>query len=227
MGILSRFKDIMESNVNVLLDKMEEPEKVIDKYIQRLHQDLGKVKAETASVFADERRAKRALDECKAEIKKLQRYAEKAVEAGHEENALKFLERKAMQSEKLGELQSVYDLASSKAESMKQMQDKLISDIGQLEARHTELKGKMAAAKIQEDVNSERSSLSKVHFAFKEMEEKANLALDEAMALAELRAEAKKDDLDDLIAQLEQDAVVNAHAEDELNAMKAKMKTRE
>ncbi|WP_106769299.1 PspA/IM30 family protein [Paenibacillus faecalis] len=227
MGILSRFKDIMESNVNVLLDKMEEPEKVIDEYIQRLHQDLGKVKAETASVFADERRAKRALDECKTEIKKLHRYVEKAVKAGHEENALKFLERKAMQSEKLGELQGVYDLASSKAESMKQMQDKLISDIGQLEARHTELKGKMAATKIQENVNSERSSLSKVHFAVKEMEEKANFALDEAMALAELRAEAKKDDLDDLIAQLEQDAVVNAHAEDELNAMKAKMKTKE
>lgn len=227
MGILSRFRDIMASNVNALLDKAEDPEKTIDQYMRSLNQDLGKVKAEAASVLADEGRARRALDECNVEIRKLQRYAEKSVEAGKEEDALKFLERKAALAGKQSELQAAYELASANAAKMKQMQDKLVSDIGRLEARHAELKGKLAAAKM----NSGGSSLGDVNSSFDILEEKANRALDEAMALAELRAGAKEDDLDDLIAQLEKDMRNNANpptnAEDELAALKEKWNKKE
>ncbi|WP_422659355.1 PspA/IM30 family protein [Paenibacillus sp. EC2-1] len=200
MGILSRFKDIMSVNINTLLHREENPEKTIHEYMQNLSSDLGKVKAETASMVTDERRAKRALDECMAEIKKLERYAEKSTEAGNDGDALKFLDRKAVQAEKLGKLQTAYDQAASKAAMMKQMQDKLVSDMALLEARHTELKGKMAAAKAQQAQNDRHAKT-----AFDAMEEKASLALDEALALAELRAGTKKDDLDDLIAQLEKE----------------------
>lgn len=77
MGIMERFKDIMAANINALLDKAEDPEKMIDQYMRNLQSDLGKVKAETASVIAEESRAKRALDECNANITKMQTYAEK------------------------------------------------------------------------------------------------------------------------------------------------------
>ncbi|WII37859.1 PspA/IM30 family protein [Paenibacillus thiaminolyticus] len=223
MGILSRFKDIMASNVNALLDKAEDPEKTIDQYMRSLNQDLGKVKAETASMLADEGRARRALDECNAEIRKLQRYAEKSVEAGKEEEARKFLERKAALAGKQNELQTAYELASANAAKMKQMQDKLVADIGRLEARHSELKGKLAAIKT--------NSGSDVNSSFDALEDKANRALDEAMALAELRAGSKEDDLDDLIAQLEKDMRNNANpptnAEDELAALKEKLNKKE
>ena len=63
MGIMERFKDIMAANINALLDKAEDPEKMIDQYLRNLESDLGKVKAETASVIAEESRARRALDE--------------------------------------------------------------------------------------------------------------------------------------------------------------------
>ncbi|WP_019419733.1 PspA/IM30 family protein [Paenibacillus sp. OSY-SE] len=227
MGILSRFRDIMASNVNALLDKAEDPEKTIDDYMRSLNSDLGKVKAETASVLADERRAKSALDECNAEIKKLQRYAEKSVEDGKEEDALKFLERKAALAEQQNRLQTSYDLASANAVKMKQMQDKLVWDMGRLEARRTELKEKMAAAKAQQRLNSGND----VDSSFDALEEKANHALDEAMALAELRGGAKEDDLDDLIAQLEKNMSTNMNttttAEDELAALKEKMNKKE
>ncbi|MCF2716857.1 MULTISPECIES: PspA/IM30 family protein [Paenibacillus] len=193
MGILSRFRDIMKMNVNALMDKVGDSEKTIDDYMRNLNSDLGKVKAETASVLADERRTKRALDECKAEIKKLQHYASKSVEAGNEEEARKFLERKGLQAEKLEQLQTSYDLASTNAVNMKQMQEKLVSDMEQLEARHAELKGKMAVAKAQQALNSMGSKNS----AFEVMEEQVNRAYDEAMAIAELRA-GTKDDLDSL-----------------------------
>ena len=62
-GIITRFKDIMSSNINALLDKAEDPSKMIDQYLRNLESDLGKVKAETASVMAEEKRAKRELDE--------------------------------------------------------------------------------------------------------------------------------------------------------------------
>ncbi|WP_342425511.1 PspA/IM30 family protein [Paenibacillus sp. FSL L8-0502] len=198
MGILSRFRDIMKVNVNALMDKVGDPEKTIDDYMRNLNSDLGKVKAETVSVLADERRAKRALDECKAQIKKLQYYASKSVEAGNEEEARKFLERKGLQTEKLEQLQTSYDLASVNAVNMKQMQEKLVSDMGQLEARSAELKGKMAVAKAQQTLNSIGSKNS----AFEVMEEQVNRAYDEAMAIAELRA-GTKDDLDALFAQYE------------------------
>ena len=94
MGILTRFKDIMASNINALLDKCEDPEKMIDQYMRNLESDLGKVKAETASVMAEETRAKRELDDCNEQIAKMQSYAEKALLAGNEADARSFLEKK-------------------------------------------------------------------------------------------------------------------------------------
>ncbi|KZE70763.1 phage shock protein A [Paenibacillus jamilae] len=218
MGILSRFKDIMKVNINALMDKAGDPEKTMDDYMQNLNSDLGKVKAETASVLAEEKRAKRALDECRDEIKKLQRYASKSVEAGNEEDARKFLERKVLQAEKLASLQTSYELASANAVHMKQMQEKLVSDIGQLELRHAELKGKLAVAKAQQTLNSMGDHDS----FFGALEEKVNRAYDEAMAIAELRT-GTKDDLDALFAQYEK----STDAEDELAAIKEKINPKE
>lgn len=205
MGMLSRFTDIMRANVNALLDRSDDPEKTIDEYMRSLRSDLGQVKAETASLLAEERRAKRALDERITEVAKLQRYAEKAAEAGNEADARKFLERKAEAAVKLDELQQAYEQAASDAASMKQMQDKLAADMERLEARRRELKGKMVEARHQQRLNESGSSCGDVGGAFQSMEEKANRALDEALALAELRAGSKKeDDLDELMAELEE-----------------------
>jgi phage shock protein A len=202
MGILSRFREIMTSNVHALLDRAEDPEKMIDSYMRSLQRDLGQVKAETASVMAEERRAKRALDECQAEIRKLARYAERSVEAGDDEGALKFLQRKSQLASKEAELQAAYESAAANAASMKQIQDKLVSDMSKLEARQAALKGKMAAARMQQKRNSLQSPGGSAGKAFGEMEEKINLAYDEAMALAELRS-GSNEDLDRLFEELD------------------------
>ncbi|UPK47066.1 PspA/IM30 family protein [Paenibacillus pabuli] len=210
MGILSRFRDVMKANVNHVLARAQDPEKTVNEYMRSLSSDLGQVKAETAAVLSDESRAKRALDECSAEIKKLQRYAEKSAESGDEDKARGFLEKKAAQTEKRNELQAAYDRASAKAQMMKHMHEKLVADMGQLESRHAELKGRMAAANAQQQANERNASAANASAALKAMEDKANQALNEAEALAELRAGAQEDDLDVLIAQLEQQ--MNAEA---------------
>lgn len=56
-GIMKRFGDIMSANLNALLDKAEDPEKMVDQYLRNLESDLGKVKAETAAVMAEETKA--------------------------------------------------------------------------------------------------------------------------------------------------------------------------
>ena len=81
-NILKRFGDIMSANINALLDRAEDPEKMIDEYLRDIENDLGKVKAETAAVMATETKAKRELDECTQDAAKMQRYAEKALMAG-------------------------------------------------------------------------------------------------------------------------------------------------
>ena len=135
MGILQRFKDIMASNINALLDKCEDPEKMIDQYMRNLESDLGKVKAETASVMAEETRCKRELDECTADVAKYQSYAEKALKAGNEADARTFLEKKQQLVSKQATLQQTYNIAADNAAKMRQMHDKLCKDIQSLEAR--------------------------------------------------------------------------------------------
>ncbi|WP_340018895.1 PspA/IM30 family protein [Paenibacillus sp. FSL H3-0457] len=216
MGILSRFRDVMKANVNHMLSRAEDPEKSVNEYMRSLSSDLGQVKAETTAVLSDESRAKRALDECSAEVKKLQRYAEKSAESGDEDKARGFLEKKVKLADKLNELQAAYERASAKAKMMKHMNDKLVADLGQLEARHAELKGRMADAKAQQQANERNASTGRADAALKAMEDKANQALNEAEALAELRAGAQEDDLDELIAQLERD--MNSDAGNNENA---------
>jgi len=225
MGILLRFRDIMASNVNALLDKAEDPEKAIGDYMRSMNGDLGKVKAETAAVLAEERRAKRALEDCAAEIKKLQRYAEKAETGGNERDAGRFREKAEALAAKEASLQAAYDLAAANAASMKQMQDKLVSDIGELEARYAELKGKMLATQVQQRRNAMGSPLGEDgDSVFAELEEKVESAYNEAMAIAELRA-GTKNTLDEELAQLDIDA--KEKAEDAPAARKESMKEKD
>lgn len=221
MSILTRFKDIMASNINAFLDKVEDPEKMIEQCLRNLNSDLGKVKAETASIMAEEQRAKRALDECTSEMNKMQGYAIKALQANNEEEARKFLERKSTLASKETGLKEAYTLAASNATRMREMHDKLVSDIRELESRKDMIKGKLAVAKTQERINKIGSSVSSANnsiSAFDRMEQKANKALDQANAMAALNA-GPKDEIKDLIAKYDN----NSNVDDELEALKASL----
>jgi len=191
MGIFSRIKDITRANKNSYKDLTSDPEKVIDEYMRSLNSNLGKVKAETTSLLAEERRAKTALDECSSEIKKMQRYADKSVEAGNEDQAQHFLEQKVKLGERLSDLQTAHHQASSKAASMKEVQDRLIADLAELEVRRIEFIGKLAEARLQQGMGS--GGLSSGQASFKEIEEQMTQAIHEAEALAELRADREND----------------------------------
>ena len=224
MGVIQRFKDIMSANVNAVLDKAEDPEKMIDQYMRNLQDDLGKVKAETAAVMAEETRAKRELDECNQEVEKLQKYAEKAVTAGNDSDARLFLQKKQTVAAQQIALRQAYDSASANAAKMRQMHDKIVKDMENLNQRKAAIKAKVAAAKAQERVNQIGGSLkgeSNHMSAFDRMEEKANKMLDQANAMAELNQAAQEDSIEDLMSKY--DDGNSSNVEDELAALKAKM----
>jgi len=222
MGILTRFKDIMSANINALLDKAEDPEKMIDQCLRNLNSDLGKVKAETASIMAEEQRAKRNLDEVTTEINKLQNYAVKALQAGNEDDAKKFLEKKAQVQQKQADAQATYDAAKRNADNMRAMHDKLVGDINELESRKATIKAKLAAAKTQERINKMTNSIDGANnsiAAFERFEAKADKALDQANAMAELNA-GPKDEIKDLTKKYDSN---NEAVDSELEALKASL----
>lgn len=226
-GILSRFKDIMSSNINALLDKVEDPMKMIDQYLRNLESDLGKVKAETAAVMAEETKSKRELDECTDSINKMQTYAEKALLSGNEADARTFLSKKGELNNKLISLQQTYDMAKENSTKMREMHDKLIKDISQLNTRRDELKAKMAVANTQEKLNKIGSSVNGAignMSKFDEMEAKINKKLDTANAMAELNNSQKEENIEDLIAKYDNETKnTSSEIDDELSELKSKL----
>ena len=76
----------------------------------------------------------------------MQAYAEKALLAGNEADAMKFLEQKNQLTAKQASLQQTYDVAAANAMKMRQMHDKLVTDINQLDSRRDAIKAKMKVA---------------------------------------------------------------------------------
>lgn len=225
MGIMTRFKDIMAANFNALLDRAEDPEKMIDQYLRNLEQDFAKVKAETASIMAEEKSAKRKLDECDEEIARMTEYAKKAVAAGNDAEAKQFLTRKAELTEKRVVLDQNYTLACDNSAKMRQMHDKLASDIASLKSKRDMLKAKVKVAETQKKINQMGSGLADAGnnmAAFDRMEDKVNKMLDEANAMGELNASAEGNSIEELAKKYDAQEGSSA-VDDELAALKAQM----
>ena len=224
-GILERFKTIMSSNINALLDKMEDPEKMIDQYLRDMEKDLGSVKAETVAVMAQESAAKRKVTECEDEIKKMESYAKKALQAGNEADARMFLEKKESIKIKLESLEKEKMIAVENSLKMREMHDKLTSDIQKLNAKRNEIKAKIKMANSAQKINSMTSStgISGKMDSFNSIEEKVDRMLDEANASIELNS-SKKDEVDDLMKKYDSVEPESSSAVDEeLERLKKEM----
>jgi phage shock protein A len=181
----------MRANINALLDKCEDPAKMIDQYQIDLKENLAEVKQETASVMAVEKRCSRQYDENEEEIRKYRNLAKKAVDAGNDGDAKVFIKKYMELEEKRAPLENNKKIAVENATHIRQMHDKLVEDIQTLEGRKAQIKSTMTVAKTTERLNRLGDPLSKasdVGAKFSDMEEKANRMLDEAQSKSELYA---------------------------------------
>lgn len=227
MGLLSIFEragKILESNINDILNKAEDPSKMIDQMLRDAREDLADVKRETALIRGDVKGAKRALDECNNKIAEYTKAAENALKAGNEDDARKLIQSKQSQEAALPQLKKAYDALKDKADKLTAMHNKLVTDIESLEARKNGVKATMAAAKAQESANKMTAHLdrsSKTMSSFERMEAKANARLDAAEAEAEMDAEIASGDADSLAAKY--GAGSNTSVDEELERMKASL----
>ena len=224
MGILDRFATIVKANINELLDKAEDPAKMVDQYLVDLTESLAEVKKETAGVMAEETRTRRAVERNAEEAARMEGLARKALAAGNEDDARVFLGKKQKLDATGAELAKAAEAARANAEKMRQMHDKLVSDIEDLKSRRESIKAKMAVAETQEKVAGFTSGADKAESAieaFNRMEEKADRALDTSDAMAELNEEP----IDEVAALEEKYSSVadDAAVDEELARLKAEM----
>ena len=223
MGILDRFSTIVKANINALLDKAEDPGKMIDQYLTEMMESLAEVKKETAGVMAEESRTRSKVEANRAEVQKYADLAKKALQAGNEGDARVFIAKK-QQLETAGQgLEEAYAVAQENARKMREMHDKLVNDIEELKRRRETIKAKVAVARTQGKLNEFGAASDKAEdamSAFQRMEEKADRMLERETAMAELNAAPK-----DEAATLEEkySGPAPTAVDDELARMKAEL----
>lgn len=149
MSIFSRLADIINSNVSTLLDRAEDPEKMIRLMIQEMEDTLVEVRATAAKGIADKKELQRKLGHFGKAQEEWQRKAELALAKDREDLAKGALMEKA----------KLTDSAGALAEELGRLDDALDhheSDIGKLEAKLREVKARQKAIVARQDTTSAR-----------------------------------------------------------------------
>ena len=129
MGIFTRFRDIISSNINAMLDRAEDPEKMIKLMIREMEDTLVEIKAACAGAMAEKKKVARRLDEIRAREELWQERARLAVEKGRDDLAREALVEKrrfAAMAEKLDADAIDHDgLINQYQDDIQQLEDKL------------------------------------------------------------------------------------------------------
>ncbi len=219
---LARIPKILEANINALLDKCEDPAKMIDQLLVDYKRDLADVKRDTAVVMADVQMAEKKLAECDADIARKQKAAENALKTGNENDARTLLAAKQSLEVTRESLLQNLSVTQRNAEMMRDGYNKLVRNIEELESRKDAAKAKISMARAQEQINKTAAKAnSTVNMdAFNKYEQKAERMLAEANATAELDAETVS--VDNLTSKYANSAE-STSVDEELAALKAKL----
>ena len=128
MPIFEKIKRILKSNINEMLDRAEEPDKMIRQMIRDMEEAVGKATASVGTAVANNKRLERQCNDKQSQIDDWQRKAERAVESGDDELARRALERKSMFDK------ASADLAPALAES-KQTAEQLREQLRELKTK--------------------------------------------------------------------------------------------
>lgn len=206
MGILDRFATIMKSNINAVLDKMEDPAKMIDQTLLDMKRDLADVRKETASIRANAAMAEQKVSEQKKKIEQYETAVNNAAKmlASKPDNmdirneATKLIEKKNAYIAQLPQLEENARVAADNAEKITQMHDKLASDIEILEARKATIKAKAETAKATKHVTKVMAGTKNAASAmetFDRMEAKADREMAEAQELQNMSRHTENTDM--------------------------------
>ena len=129
MGIFTRFRDIVSSNINAILDKAEDPEKLIRLMIREMEDTLVEIKAACAGTMASSKKVRRQLDTLRDRIQYWEQKAELAVKKGKDHLAREALVEKRRYVDRRKGLENELDehdlLIGQYQNNIRQLEDKL------------------------------------------------------------------------------------------------------
>lgn len=219
MGIFSRFTDIINSNINSLLDKAEDPAKMVRLIIQEMEDTLVEVRSSSAKTLADKKELARQSDRFEQDANEWQAKAELALSKGREDLARAALIEKKKCVENA---ESIRDELTHVEEHLSKLQD----EITQLQEKLADAKARQKAIIMREKTASSRLKVKK-----KIDSDRVNDALSRfdsyERKIDDIEAQVESYDLgsktlSDEIADLESDEKID----DELAALKAKVESK-
>lgn len=213
-----RMKTVVSSELNAMLDKAEDPVKMLDQFMRDMGEDIRDVEAAVAKQIANEKILKRKLDDAKVMIEKRQKQAEQAIEADKDDLARRALQNKKEYEEQTRILEESWEHALEDAEQLKSKLDEMRNEYDQMKLKKDSLKARAESAKTKTKINHTMSAIGSdaSKQGFERMEEKVMQYEAEAETSEDLSRESHT--LDDEFAELNNDV------EDELVELKKSMK---
>lgn len=220
MGIFTRFKDIVSSNINSMLDKAENPEKLIKQMIQEMEDTLVELKASCAGVMANKAGVNRALDRATGHAKSWESRAELAVNKGREDLAREALQEKRNYLKEAERLQSEFNQLDDVIAQYKRDMQELEAKLATARDKHKALIHRHAQAQKRQQAQTTIRKVSNTD-AFARFEALEG-RIDRMEAKADLVNVKAKPNLEDEIDNLSQDDEL----EEELAALKKSLENK-
>jgi phage shock protein A len=220
MGLFDRVSRVVRANLNDLVSKAEDPEKILEQSILDMQEDLVQLRQGVAQSIAAQKRTEQQYNQSQNEATKWERNARLALEKGDENLARQALERKKTYSETANTLKVQLDNQSGQIETLKRNLIALESKISEAKTKKDMLKARITAAKAQEQLQNTvgRIGNNNAMAAFERMEEKVLLQEARAQSAAELVG----NNLESQFAALE----AGSDVDDELAALKAQVQNK-
>jgi phage shock protein A len=224
MGIFDRFSALLKSNINDLISRAEDPEKMLTQILVDMRGQLVKAKQQVASAIADE---KRLRDQTDAEYKQAQdweRRAMLAVQEGRDDMAKQALVRHGEHMSHGQQLEQTWEQHRLETEKLKNSLRDLNDKIEEAKRKKNLLIARQRRAQAQQRIAETMSSLSEksAFEAFARMEERIETNERQIRAHAEIEEEFTGDTLQRDFKQLEKGAV-GVSVDNQLLALKQKM----
>lgn len=217
-GIFSRMADIVKANVNDLITRAEDPEKMIRQMILEMEEAVNKATASVGTAVANEKRLERQYIEKQDQIEAWQKKAELAVEAGADDLARRALERKAATQEAARALEAALEESQKTSAQLKHQLTQLKAKLDEARTRQGALIARRRAAEARKQIAKGLSGVG--DDAFSSFERfRQRIETEEAEAEAHQAMADSDPSLEEEFSRLERKNAV----EDELNALKQKL----